>query len=650
MKAKLLALASLASLFVLNGCNCIGDKDTILARIDKENVYQEDYQLLLKNGEEVGKDKGKFLYDNLYSRAALTSRALSEYPELKQEWEDAYKDLEPRILTMVYQRFYVMECLMYSDEDLRRYYDANKSLFAEDSVSDYYALRKKIAESYYIFKNQEQWNAYLKEHAAPTDTMALRGRFVETYRQQLRDSVSKQVEEHRLVVVNEIPKVDARAYYERHKDSYMTVPGYVVYHIQGSNPDSLAKLFEENVSLDQFKQLAVASSQNAKTAADSGYVGFVKQDFALPYGIGIVPELAATLEGKKPGFVTPALKASQGNVYHRFYLVSQEPSKLKPFERVQTSIENGLNAGELFDVDSSFVLISKNGNPLFTEKDLLRYNQEYGRMRLNKAMHDRLTSMWAGIFTYAELAVQARLNHSWEFRAIARDTRWDYILKQYSSKKNDSIPENLYKYEYYMGYRLQSFGKNLEDCIPEIQSRISMNFKKKQNARRAAEAYSSATVHLYNPEVVEYKPEMLADVLLKEADSLYKADNRTAALEKYRDLQVAYADVDSLLEKATYEMALIQSENNESKQAEAGYYAYYSIWPEKPNAEKAMFSRGFILNEELGMNTRAQVVLEEFLKKYPNSELKESAQWLVDNIKSNGKLADELMKKIEAEE
>ena len=136
----------------------------------------------------------------MYSRAALTSRALSEYPELKQEWEEAYKDLEPRILTMVYQRFYVMECLMYSDEDLRRYYDANKSLFAEDSVSDYYALRKKIAESYYIFKNQEQWNAYLKEHAAPTDTMALRGRFVETYRQQLRDSVSKQVEEHRLML------------------------------------------------------------------------------------------------------------------------------------------------------------------------------------------------------------------------------------------------------------------------------------------------------------------------------------------------------------------------------------------------------------------------------------------------------------------
>jgi hypothetical protein len=49
MKAKLLALASLASLLFLSGCNGIGDKDTLLARIDDEKVYQEDYDLLLKN-------------------------------------------------------------------------------------------------------------------------------------------------------------------------------------------------------------------------------------------------------------------------------------------------------------------------------------------------------------------------------------------------------------------------------------------------------------------------------------------------------------------------------------------------------------------------------------------------------------------------
>ena len=43
-------------------------------------------------------------------------------------------------------------------------------------------------------------------------------------------------------------------------------------------------------------------------------------------------------------------------------------------------------------------------------------------------------------------------------------------------------------------------------------------------------------------------------------------------------------------------------------------------------------------------------VLEDFQKRFPKSELKESVDWLVENIKSDGKLADDLMKKIEAEE
>ena len=658
MKAKLLALASLASLFFLNGCNCIGDKDTILARIDKEKVYQEDYQLLLKNEGFPKEDKGKFLYDNLYSRAALVSRAVSEYPELEQEWESAYKDLKPRILTMVYQRFYVMECLKYDDESLRQHYDMNRALFDSDSTAGFYSVRGNVAESYYVSKNQEKWQAYLAENLSKgsKDTLVLQKRFAGEYREHLRDSISTLVRENKNIVVNEIPKPEPKAYYDSHKDAFMTVPGYELYHIQGTNKDALASLFETTPSLDVFKQKAAAVSQNALTAKDSGYVGVVKQDFALPYDIGMVPNLSQELKDREAGYVTPVLQDSKG-LFHLFYLAAQVPSKLKPFERVQAGIVAGIKSGEYFDVDSSFVLISKNGKPLFTEKDLLRFNEEYARTRLNKFSHDRMVRMWTEFLNYEDLAEKDRLNHSWEFRAIVRDTRWDYIVKNYSLKARNVkqltesiVPENLYKYEYYMGYRLSTFGKSLEQSVPETFSRIRSEYNKNWIGRKSAEAYEAATVHIYNMDTPEYKPELVADVLLKKADSLFKANNRSAAIETYRKLQMAYADVDSLLEKATYEMALAQSENEDFKSAEAGYYAFYSIWPESPNAEKAMFSRGFILNENLGMNTRAQVVLEEFLQKYPNSELKESAQWLVDNIKSNGKLADDLMKKIEAEE
>ena len=56
------------------------------------------------------------------------------------------------------------------------------------------------------------------------------------------------------------------------------------------------------------------------------------------------------------------------------------------------------------------------------------------------------------------------------------------------------------------------------------------------------------------------------------------------------------------------------------------------------------------MTENMHKDTLALEVFDEFKKLYPKSELTESVDWLVNNIKSNGKLADDLMKKIESEE
>ena len=63
-----------------------------------------------------------------------------------------------------------------------------------------------------------------------------------------------------------------------------------------------------------------------------------------------------------------------------------------------------------------------------------------------------------------------------------------------------------------------------------------------------------------------------------------------------------------------------------------------------------MFSRGFILTENMHKDSLALEVLNEFKQKFPKSELAESADWLIENIRSGGQLANDLMKKIEAEE
>ena len=693
MKAKLLAFVSLASLFFLNGCNGIGGKDTLLARIDDEKVYQEDYTMYLMMNGELKQEKNYFLYDHFYSKAALVSRALSEYPELKAEWDAYYRELDPRILTMVFQRFYAMERLTYSDAELRHFYDANRDLFAADSTGDFVKVRRDVAGLYYASKNPEKFIEFLNsrgvkpDSTGAIDTLSWKRRFGDVRRSELRDELSQGVLEKAGFSVQSLPAVDPKEYFNKHKDEFMTVPGYEVFHIQGKDSASLMKVLPENATLDQFKAAAVKYSTNKKTAKDSGYVGRVKKDFALPYEIGMVPALSKELEGKEPGFVTLPLRSEKGEAYHRFYLQSYVPSVEKSYERAGAGIASLIKAGEIFEIDTSAVLIMKNGEPVFTEADLMRFNEQFVRRKLTMTTHERIVSMLAENFAFAELAKQAKLNHTWEYRALVRETRMDFIIEKYLDKKllrNDipedslkalydkvgspihegysyekakedlrkvlSFPMNLYKQQYFMGYRLLYKDKTFEQAIPVIYYQRQQEYRKLYGDRLAAEAYSKAVVHLYDMSVPEYKPDMLVDVLIPKADSLYKAGKKSPAFYAYRKVMYAYAENDSLFEHVAYEMAQIENENSEFEDADGDYYAFYMMWPNSVNAEKAMFSRGFILNENMGANEKALEVLEGFVQKYPNSELKESAQWLVDNIKSNGKLAEDLMKKIEAEE
>ena len=295
--------------------------------------------------------------------------------------------------------------------------------------------------------------------------------------------------------------------------------------------------------------------------------------------------------------------------------------------------------------------------------------------------------MVAESFAYADLAVEHKLNHSWEYRAVYRTTRWSYIYDRYMEKtrgkekvpedtlksmyenfgspihrgydyeqaKDDlrlvaTFPKNMYRHEYLFGYRMIYRGLDYEKAIPKIYYNRSQECENARIKRIAAEVYNKVSTHFFDDEVPQYNVPTVADKMMARADSLYKAGERTRAFYVYREMMYTFADDDDLFQKVTYEMAQIQNENEEYLDAEAEYYAFYRMWPENENAEKAMFSRGFILTENLGMDSVALEVFREFQEKYPNSELKESADWLGKNIESNGKLAEDLLQKINTEQ
>ncbi len=675
MNKKFLFISSLCCA-ALMGCNGIGASEDKIARVDTEIVYAEDLDLEIKISGEDRSSEGQ-IASNLISKAALVSKALKDFPELGSRWEAYSKNLEDRLLTLVYQRYYSMECLTFSDADLRNYFNTHKSEFAKDSSEvEFIDVRGKVAEHLLISREAEKF----KEAGGDT------ANFLRQYRRNLMETTIKEVNEKFPVVIEKIVPPNVETYYESHKEEFKTAPAFEVYHVQMADSAALAKLFQTPVNdLEQFKALAEKYSENKETAAKGGYVGKVKDGFALPYGIGFVNGLREAFSGKPEGTVSPVLAASMTPGRHVFYLVKEFPPEVKPFDRVKGDVENRMLNGVFLELDSSYVLISKNGKPFFTEGDFLKILAEEPGMPKNNRSRDRIVHSLAESASFADEARSLKLDRSWEFRAFLRMTRNNYILAHYAemapqkdmlpedslkaffdkngnplrprlsfedSKEdiNDYIrfPENILKHEFYFNGLLYK-GKEIEDVRKQLISSKLSGFRAARKERREADILAAADVRLFRSDLSVNTLATPADIA-RSADSLYKMRAYEASLAMWKKLRDRYPENDSLFALATLQVAQVESEAERFSMAEAEYYTFYKMWPKSPDAEKAMFSRGFVLNENLHNDSLALQVLEEFQKTYPNSEMGKDVTWLIDNIKSGGKLAEELMKKIESEE
>ena len=115
-------------------------------------------------------------------------------------------------------------------------------------------------------------------------------------------------------------------------------------------------------------------------------------------------------------------------------------------------------------------------------------------------------------------------------------------------------------------------------------------------------------------------------------------------------LRTLYPSDDTLASRATFQIAQVENEQEGYDVAQKEYRAFYSMWPKSPDAEKAIFTRGFILHENLKQDSAALAVFRDFAAKYPKSDLMESVNWLIKDIESKGKLGAELLDKISKED
>lgn len=479
--------------------------------------------------------------------------------------------------------------------------------------------------------------------------------FVQQHRDYLRKTIREDIEDMGSVKIEKLVPADPHKMYEDNRDKFMTAPGFEVYHIAMRDSATLAKTVVNVKDLESFKAVAATISENEETSDNMGFLGRIKKGYALPYGIGMMPALFTELEGKQKGYISSVIRSSADSLYHSFYVSAVVPSELKPFDRVEQQI-NEMYADDVQNLDFATVLVTNEGKPLYTKADLMKIFNAEPEMPYNKESHWNVVKLLAQAYAFGEKARKVGVEDSWEFRALVRTSRMEFINNRYtraSSAENSNVPqvpENLKKMKYYLGAENTYWGLSYEEALPKLESSLEAKARSNQVFLTNIEVWKKTAVSFYDKSKAYLAPVTKAEGFLALADSLNKEQKFDEAIKSYQKVVDLFADQDSLFSKAVFSLAQTYADAQKYRDAAAYYDAFLKVWPDSPDAEKALFSRGFILNENLHRDSLALEVLEDFQKRFPKSELKESVDWLVENIKSGGKLADDLMKKIEAEE
>lgn len=696
MKNALLAIVSVCALFFA-GCNSIGDKESIVAKVNGEPIYKEDYAFMMRVGNIVpNTEPMRKASGSLFSRKALYTVALEKHPEFKEQLVLHNQFIENYLLTFVYQRLYSMDRLMYSDDELAFFYNKHREMFG-DSLT-YMNVRDKVAEAKFLEANQDSLKAFAYQHRDLSKssgeveiTDAIKESFVSNHRQRIVRETGPALLKKYNIQETEIQMPPVEEYYEKHKDWYKTSFGYVVYHVESADSAALAKRMKKvfknkKVDLPSFMKFASKFSENKETKKANGYVGKVVYGHPFPYGIGFVPKMFVEF-GNDADSLTSILRSESTGRFHVFYRASDVAEEQKPLDRVRKTIEKELATTANYELDSSYVLVTKNGEPAIREKDVLATYEDNPMLVRSRKSHQQIVSTLALQLAFASEARELGLENTWEYRALRRQSDVDYAIKLYKqeflqhvSVPEDSlkalfdrmgnpahpnatyeesrrdlndwfeVPDNLMKRTYYFAeedYLPETFEQAKKNVFGTVVSHYRYDCWDKE----VVLAWSKAKVELFADNITLLPQELSVDVAMNSADSLYtKAKSVEKAYLAWTGIRDRYVDIDSVARKATFEIAHILSDKENFDKAQREYRAFYKTWPDSPDAEKAMFSRGFILTENMHKDSLALGVFEEFKKLYPKSELNESVDWLVQNIKSNGKLADELMKKIEAEE
>lgn len=680
------------------GCDSLamqGQKEeAIYATVGNAKVYESDVDLfLLERGVNRNSQKFDGQIVNLLRDVAFAEQGAKEFPGVVAAADAYVQKMRSRLLTSVYQRFYAIDKMSYTDEALLAHYKANEARFkSEDSTATYLSVRSKVAEDLYIQEHAADLASYLEQaknmlgpEAKQDDVEKnARRRFIGDVKQNImRSRGDELVTKHHFEIAPPVTQ-DPRKIFDRDSTLWKTAQGLYAYDIEMSDSVALAKVAESIKNLDDFKQAAAKYSRNALLAKRGGELGVVLEDHALPYGIGMESGIFAAYPGETVG-LSKIVRVPNPSAFHLYFVTEHIPAKQKSFDRAKGAIEAAIAAGAI-PADSLDPVVLKNGSPVLLERDVVELRNELSDFERARYSRTQLATYMMTWLAFADEALELGLDSSWEYRALVRATLRTQVkqfvtdslktgrklsveeAKPYFEKYGRgfdgksveellpvlselaSIPENEIRFEYFYNKLPSDSSEDyiaaLSTTYPGLKTR-SDEFKVRRFVSKA-ENLNPLSFKTENAPSVSWN--ISTDVAIARADSLASAHKRDMVRWEWSVIRALNPGNDTLYARATYELGKLEVDASNYDEAIKEYSALAYMFPASEYAEKALFNLGFVLDENLERKAEAAAMYRRFMAKYPQSELTESVSWLLKNIESEGKLADELVKKIEKAE
>ncbi len=470
-------------------------------------------------------------------------------------------------------------------------------------------------------------------------------------------------------------------YYEAHKDSYLSPESYDVYDVESKNKEQLAKRVKEVKDLEGFKKLAASFSENTWTKADQGHVGWIKRDFCLPDGIGMMPTLFISLDTMKPGLVNGAYQNPDTKKWHAFWLVAKQPKQTKPFERVLGLIKTDIKSERQTNIKAEDTLVTYAKNKVLREKDVNFLREEIPLGMQDRYTRDALVDFlltWdlsymeaksLGLLDDEKLLAQREENKMNYWAQIYNDSILSKtggldsgkIKKAFEANRpyftKDSTDKDYHKYvrdvaaflildpkeldiEYKTNperYKKDTIPLSFEDSRYDIFQNLKSTAYAKFEVKQVEGLEREFQVVIMDPTLLPAKIKNPQEAY-KQAQNLHFDRKLDVAVDLYLRLRNDFPKNESLQDSICFGLAQIYIEQEKYQQALAEYHRLSYLYAKSANNYKAMFMVGFIHAEHLKNDSAAVRAFEKMLKQYPSSDLSDDADWMIRNIRSGGKL------------